>query len=57
MSEDLMCAVDVINIVDSGINLSDHRPLVARLHIELPVTDIIATECRSEVNRPTYAWR
>jgi endonuclease/exonuclease/phosphatase (EEP) superfamily protein YafD len=35
MSEDFKCAVDVINVVDYGINFSDHRPLVAMLRIEL----------------------
>jgi hypothetical protein len=54
MSDKLRRSIIAINVVDSGINLSDHRPLIATLSLSYEVDSMLV---KSHKARPvTYSW-
>jgi exonuclease III len=54
MSDKLRRSIVAINFADSGINLSDHRPLVATLTFRYEADD---TFVKSHTAKPvTYSW-
>ena len=55
MSDKLRRSIVAINVVDSGINLSDHRPLIATLSLRYEVDSMLVKSHKAK--HVTYSWR